>query len=48
MEATLTLACLLKRFRVGLADPSMEAEMEAQVSLHPKGGLRVTLEAIGG
>jgi cytochrome P450 len=48
MEATLALACLLKRFRLGLPDPLKEAEMEAQVSLHPKGGLRVTLEEIGG
>ncbi len=48
MEGTLALACLLKRFRVGLPDPSKEAEMQAQVSLHPKGGLRVTLDAIGG
>lgn len=48
MEATLALACLLKRFRVRLPDPSKEAEMEAQVSLHPKGGLRVALEAIEG
>ncbi|HZF50769.1 MAG TPA: cytochrome P450 [Polyangiaceae bacterium] len=48
MEGTLALACLLKRFRVGLPDPSKEAEMEAQVSLHPKGGLRVTLHEIGG
>jgi len=47
MEATLALACLLKRFRVALPDPSKEAEMEAQVSLHPKGGLRVAVEEIG-
>lgn len=48
MEGTLALACLLKRFRVGLPDPSKEAEMAAQVSLHPRGGLRVTLHEIGG
>jgi cytochrome P450 len=48
MEGTLALARLLQRVRVGLKDPSKEVEMEAQVSLHPKGGLRVTVDPIGG
>jgi cytochrome P450 len=42
MEATIGLAMLLRRFRVRPAGGKVE--MEAQISLHPKGGLRLGIE----
>lgn len=44
MEATLLLATIARRFRVKVV-PSQTIEMTAAVTLRPKKGLRVTLEA---
>jgi cytochrome P450 len=41
MEGQIILASLLARYRLELAQA--EPEMETQVSLHPKGGLKVTV-----
>jgi cytochrome P450 len=42
MEATIVLATLLRRYRV--RPTGGKVEMEAQISLHPKGGLRLGIE----
>jgi cytochrome P450 len=43
-EGTLILATLLQRFSLSLRGDQGEPEQEAQVSLHPKGGLQITLQ----
>lgn len=45
-EAPVVLAMLLQRFRLRPAPGAGEVELEAQMSLHPKGGLRLALEAL--
>jgi cytochrome P450 len=44
MEAPLALAMILRRFRLAPAKGAGKVEMEAQVSLHPRGGLRLAIE----
>jgi cytochrome P450 len=44
MEGVLVLATLLQRCRLRLADDQGEPELEAQISLHPKHGVRLRLE----
>lgn len=44
LEGTLILATLLQRFSLRLGRDQGEVELEAQVSLHPKGGLQMHLE----
>ena len=43
-EGTLILATLLRRFHLVLSHDQGPPELEAQISLHPKGGLRVKLQ----
>jgi cytochrome P450 len=43
MEAPLALALILRRYRFSPAPGAGPVEMEAQVSLHPKGGLRLAV-----
>lgn len=45
MESQLILASILQRFHLTLPAGAAEPEMETQVSLHPKGGLPMTLVA---
>lgn len=44
MEGTLVLAELIRRFDIQLTDPSFEPELENQLSLHPRNGLRLRLK----
>jgi cytochrome P450 len=44
MEAPVALAVLLRHVRLRPAPGARPVEMEAQVSLHPKGGLRLAIE----
>ncbi|MBI2825309.1 MAG: cytochrome P450 [Planctomycetia bacterium] len=48
MEATLILASLLQRYRLAPAPGQGPPEMEAQISLHPKGPVRLSIERRGG
>jgi cytochrome P450 len=43
MEAVLVLATVASRHEIRLGEGQGRVEMETQVSLHPKGGLRVRL-----
>jgi cytochrome P450 len=43
MEAPLALAMILRRYRLAPAAGAGPVELEAQVSLHPKGGLRLAV-----
>ncbi len=45
IEARLILGNLLRRFHVSLQPGSREPVMEAQISLHPKGGVPIELKA---
>jgi cytochrome P450 len=45
MEGTLVLATLLQRCRVECPPGSALPEKEWQLSLHPKGGVRLTILA---
>jgi cytochrome P450 len=45
MEGPVALAVLLQRYRLRPAPGAGPVQMEAQVSLHPKGGLRMAIEA---
>jgi cytochrome P450 len=45
LEVVTALAVLLRRFRFEPAPSQLEIELEAQISLHPKGGLRLALQA---
>jgi cytochrome P450 len=44
LEATLIIAAILKRYRFALAAGQGDPGLEAQVSLHPRGPLRMTFE----
>lgn len=44
LEGTILLAMLLARYRLKPIPGAPEVEMEAQISLHPKGGLRLAIE----
>jgi cytochrome P450 len=44
VEGALVLATILKRFRLRLLEGAPEPVIEAQVSLHPRGGLRLLVE----
>jgi cytochrome P450 len=44
MEATLVLAGILQRYRLSLAPGQGPVEMVAQISLHPRGPVRLALE----
>lgn len=46
MEAVLALATLLQQHELRLADDQGEPVMEAQISLHPKSGVRMRLEPL--
>jgi cytochrome P450 len=46
MEAPAVLAMLLQRYRLRPAPGAGDVEPEAQVSLHPKGGLRLAIEPL--
>jgi cytochrome P450 len=46
MEGTLALASVLRRCSFRPADPRKEVQTEAQVSLHPKGGLDIVVEPV--
>jgi cytochrome P450 len=46
LEATLVLATLLQAHELQLADGQGEPELEAQISLHPKAGLRMRLATL--
>jgi cytochrome P450 len=48
MEAQLILASILQRFELSLPPGQPEPVMEAQVSLHPKGGLDLMVTRRGG
>jgi cytochrome P450 len=44
LEGVLVLATLLRKHRIVLANDQGPVELEGQISLHPKGGMRVRLE----
>ena len=46
LESLAVLATILERFELRPASDSPDVELEAQVSLHPRGGLRLALEAV--
>jgi cytochrome P450 len=46
MEGSLALARVLARYRLRPRDPAREVEVEAQVSLHPRGGLPLLVEEV--
>src|SRR4029079_19287141 len=46
LEGTLVVSRLLQRARVTAPPSAPPVEMEAQVSLHPKGGLRLVIERL--
>lgn len=46
LEAALVTSRLLQRVRLAPPPSAPEVEMEAQVSLHPKGGLRLVVERL--
>ncbi|HET9956690.1 MAG TPA: cytochrome P450 [Polyangiaceae bacterium] len=45
LEAVGTLAVLLREFSLHPSDPGSPVELQAQISLHPKGGLSLVLQA---
>ena len=42
-EAVVVLAMLLQRYELRISEGAPEVVLESQVSLHPKGGLRLGL-----
>jgi len=48
MEGTLVLAELVRRFELELTEPSFEPELENQLSLHPRHGLRLRVKPRAG
>jgi cytochrome P450 len=48
MEGTLVLAELVRRFELELPEPSFEPELENQLSLHPRNGLRIRVKPRAG
>jgi len=48
MEGTLVLAELIRRFELELPEPSFEPELENQLSLHPRNGLRLRVKPRAG
>jgi cytochrome P450 len=44
MEGTLVLSTVLQRYRLEPAPGQGEPELEAQISLHPKGGIRLSVK----
>jgi len=43
LEAGAVLSTILQRFALSPAPTQVEVELEAQISLHPRGGLRLVL-----
>ena len=43
LEGVLVLAAVLQKYHVALAADQAEPELEAQISLHPKDGIRVVM-----
>ncbi len=48
MEGTLVLAELIRRFELELPEPSFEPELENQLTLHPRNGLRLRVKLRAG
>jgi len=46
MEGTLVLAEMVRQFEIQLTSPSQEPQLETQLSLHPRGGMRLNVKRL--